>query len=116
MSDIIKFKCVNCGKIPEKGWLYMPGSEDNFYCDDCVPRGCSCNNRLKDGISFDDIRAENPENYYQRVDELGRKYPCCEFFWVENIFEHKQEIEGEWETEEETEAERIEREMEVFKK
>jgi len=26
-------------------WFYMPGSEggDLFACDDCVPRGCSCN-------------------------------------------------------------------------
>jgi len=107
-----KFKCIECGKRPEKGWMYVPGSDDHFYCDDCVPRGCSCNDELKDGIDFDSKEAEDPINYYRPVDEKGRQSPCCEFFWLDNNFEHKQEIEGEWETEEETEAERIEREME----
>lgn len=32
-------KCERCGKKAQ--WMYMPNS--NFYCDDCVPRGCSCN-------------------------------------------------------------------------
>jgi hypothetical protein len=31
--------CCICGK--KALWSYMPGRED--YCDNCVPRGCSCN-------------------------------------------------------------------------
>lgn len=35
----------DCGK--EAVWLYMPSYEgtqrNDFYCDDCVARGCSCN-------------------------------------------------------------------------
>ena len=40
----MKQKC-DCGNIAT--WLYMPCSsskENPFYCDDCVHRGCSCNN------------------------------------------------------------------------
>ena len=34
----------DCGN-PAK-WIYMPGYSgggNSFSCDDCVPRGCSCN-------------------------------------------------------------------------
>lgn len=31
-------------------WFYMPSTNDalidHFYCEDCVPRGCSCNNEI----------------------------------------------------------------------
>ena len=40
-----KYKC-DCGKLAT--WVYMPSyrdSDNDFSCDDCVPRGCSCNNR-----------------------------------------------------------------------
>jgi len=33
-------KCSCCDKIAT--WSYMPGISN--YCDDCLPRGCSCNN------------------------------------------------------------------------
>lgn len=46
-------------------WYYMPSS-DIQYCDECVPRGCSCN-------IFDN---ESDEEY---VDDFGRKYPCVEY-------------------------------------
>lgn len=40
MAD--KIRCCKCGKIAV--WAYMPGDgDDHYYCDDCVPRGCSCN-------------------------------------------------------------------------
>ena len=56
----------DCG---EKGtWLYMPKRDCNgYYCDDCVPRGCVCNEE-EDGT--------------QSTDEQGRMFPCCEFFAV----------------------------------
>ena len=41
----------DCGKIAV--WLYMPSYDgpqrNDFYCDDCVPRGCSCNMEPLDG-------------------------------------------------------------------
>jgi hypothetical protein len=60
----------NCGN---KGtWLYMPSyggiQHNDYYCDYCVPRGCSCNQE-EDGT--------------EPFDEQGRKYPCCEFFTVD---------------------------------
>lgn len=41
--------CCVCGKEVVSYWSYMPGSED--YCEDCVPRGCSCNS---DFFEFDE--------------------------------------------------------------
>ena len=99
MSRIYKYKCVKCGKHPSGGWLYMPEDGDNvdyFYCDDCVPRGCSCNSELKEGIEWDSEEAKNPDNYYEPVDEKGRKYPCCEYWWFEkNGFDQKQRLSDE---------------------
>ena len=35
-------KCGRCNKTAT--WLYLPSSSGiNFFCDDCVPRGCTCN-------------------------------------------------------------------------
>lgn len=59
-------------------WFYIPGSEQ--YCDDCVPRGCSCNEFPLDG----NPENTNPENWEEEVDEKGRKLPCCEFLFVDN--------------------------------
>jgi hypothetical protein len=53
-------KC-KCGKVAV--WQYMPASTSDkeiFRCDDCVPRGCSCN--------FDN-----------ELDENGKELPCCEW-------------------------------------
>lgn len=51
-------RCDKCHWRKAK-WYYAPGYE--IRCDECVPRGCSCN----DG---------EPER-----DEKGRRYPCCEW-------------------------------------
>lgn len=55
----------------------MPSSnnwseEERYKCDNCVPRGCSCN------IIYypEDIIRDNYE-YYK--DEKGRDLPCVEF-------------------------------------
>ena len=59
-------------------WSYMPGWEN--ACDHCVPRGCSCNDDLKDGIAWDSPEAAKPENWTTPTDEKGRQYPCCEWY------------------------------------
>lgn len=89
-------KC-DCGK--DAAWIYMPGGKDgnNFFCDDCVPRGCTCNYRYtkselaetppKDKtkwkwIVFKDVPdyVDTPEGeIWVYLDEKGRESPCCEF-------------------------------------
>lgn len=72
-----KEKC-ECGK--NAVWFYMPGFIDGgnpFYCDDCVHRGCSCN----------DLPIEGDNNTHHRVDEKGREYPCCEYGYSKEGFE-----------------------------
>ena len=93
-----KFKCIVCESVPEKGWYYMPEVGDGidyFYCDDCVPRGCSCGSELKEGIDIDSEEAKDPKNYFQLKDEKGREYPCCEYFWLDNKHEEEQRMSNE---------------------
>lgn len=88
----------DCGK-PAK-WLYMPGyssGANSFSCDDCVPRGCSCNERSivpehyhppggihptleEDGVEgVDWIWTNEEKTTWAHIDEKGRLWPCCEF-------------------------------------
>ncbi len=100
--------CGKCGK--ETAWIYMPSSTGNSaYCDACVPRGCSCNERpvwldgygdsgeLEHMIKYktkfrivDNMLngEEAPYLSHKRLielDEQGRELPCCEFW---DIREH----------------------------
>lgn len=44
----------------------MPSSKyKGYYCDEHVPRGCSCN--------------IDPDTDIEDVDEQGRLLPCCEY-------------------------------------
>ena len=63
--------CEIC--IAKSTWIYMPSGEE--FCDNCVPRGCSCNLEPIDG----DWDNQNPENWTENKDELGRLLPCCEY-------------------------------------
>lgn len=53
--------------------MYGPGGENGFYCDDCVPRGCSCN--------------IDPDTGLEDKDNDGRYYPCCEYLYNDNGFD-----------------------------
>ena len=64
-------KCLICNN--KSRWIYMPSGEE--FCDSCVPRGCSCNLEPIDG----DWENQNPENWVENKDELGRLLPCCEY-------------------------------------
>ena len=92
--------CSICNKNVAT-WFYAPSSDDDpFYCDDCVPRGCSCNvysleefpNDIpnKNVIFWDkDIvnstLQRTPDSvFYEIVDNNGRRYPCCEYWYDEN--------------------------------
>lgn len=96
-----KVKCNICNKEIAT-WLYMPSGD--CYCDNCVPRGCSCN-----VYSFTEFPLEKEENrnyiywnsdltkytkelttdsaYYEIVDEKYRRFPCCEYDYDENGFD-----------------------------
>jgi len=59
----------------------MPGNKN--YCDNCVPRGCSCN---------------EDENGKEQLDSKGRKYPCCEYFEIHDDSQNDPEfIKDGWE-------------------
>lgn len=72
----------NCGN--KATWLYMPSysgvQHNDYYCDECVPRGCSCTYEPLDG----DTDNTNPDNWAPALDEQGRERPCCEFFIIED--------------------------------
>lgn len=87
-------------------WIYMPGgSGKNFYCDDCVPRGCSCNVRnidnLENNVSLplmwwgkeEDLFSEGShirryDSYYVEVlDDKLRRAPCSEYEYDEDGFD-----------------------------
>ena len=57
-------KCSICNH--KANWIRMSAreGEELFWCDDCVPRGCSC---------------QEDEDGKQPLDEQGRQYPCCEY-------------------------------------
>lgn len=65
-----------CDTCNEKAvWYYGPRTEQ--YCDDCVPRGCSCNLEPVDG----DHHNLDSDNWKEEVDDQGRLFPCCEYIY-----------------------------------
>ena len=71
--------CIVCGKKAK--WSYMPSTEN--YCDNHVPRGCSCN---------------HDEDGTDTLDEQGRKQPCCEYFIIhEPEHDNEQRLREDWE-------------------
>ena len=66
MKRIIKIRCDKCHSKTAT-WEYQPSDDykDHYFCEDCVPRGCSCN--------------IDPDTNEQYTDDQGRLLPCCEF-------------------------------------
>jgi len=90
-------KLCNCGEIAT--WLYMPSSRrrNPFNCDNCVSRGCDCNNHYivndweklpteEDGIEGEDWKWIEKNLEWTPLDALGREWPCCEYDNDENGF------------------------------
>lgn len=103
MSDILKVKdFVNkekckCGALAV--YFYMPSyegkkEEENYFCENCVPRGCSCewnyvkefgpppSGRLWKWVTISPggrYEAVKEGEVWVEIDEKGREYPCCEF-------------------------------------
>lgn len=106
IKDFLEKEKCECNKIAT--WWYAPGysgkdKDRPYYCDDCVPRGCSCEwtyadkkdkDSLPKGIEGKDwkwIEKEATEKMdeikkgevWVSVDEKGRQYPCVEYWHSE---------------------------------
>ena len=79
-----KASCQVCGALAV--WQYQPLDGIGEYCDDHVPRGCSCNI----------IDMGNPRARKQHTDEQGRLLPCCELWFDKNGWEptNREEVEA----------------------
>lgn len=102
---VYKEKC-KCGSMAT--YYYMPSykgkeEDENYFCEQCVPRGCSCTSYQKDdesprGVEGKDWKwIERPatknseaiskkDGLWTELDEQGREYVCCEFMWDKNGF------------------------------
>jgi len=69
----VKLLCNKCSQLAV--WCYMP-RDGIYYCEGCVPRGCSC--MVKDDGT--------PEQ-----DEQGRELPCCEYDYNEKGFRFQED-------------------------
>ena len=70
----MKKTCLKCDNTAV--WDYAPNGR-YYYCDEHVPRGCSCNYKESQ------MDAENPELEF---DEQGRDLPCVEYDYNEEGF------------------------------
>lgn len=108
-NDVLVCDCGNTA-------TYIYGPNGTPYCDECVPRGCSCNHRHTKlyfvGISdYDqediDMMSEEPppedltwkwiekDKIWAYTDDIGRFFPCCEYMHIEsgrNATEIKKEM------------------------
>jgi len=105
-------KCCKCGKLATWTYM-PSGNGQRWYCDDCVNRGCTCNLRdlsfdgepkttnnliwwskevydkaweTDEDIKIEDLGTKErmPDSfYYERLDEKGRRSPCCEYWYDE---------------------------------
>lgn len=77
----MKHLCIKntCTKMAV--WFYLPGKEDIYYCDDCVPRGCTCRGYQE---VFDE---DSPDEWEEELDSEGRALPCVEYDYDENGFD-----------------------------
>ena len=87
----------DCGKVAT--WCYMPGysnGDNPSHCDDCVPRGCSCNHQPVSEKVYQSpgVLLNTPESVegngwkwieegkiWTYIDNQGREYPCCEHMY-----------------------------------
>ena len=85
--------CCDCGR--KSDWVYMPafeGDDNPYFCDECVPRGCSCNHEYTkevDPNGSDPTEEDGPwkwvdeeKGVWTQVDEQGREFPCAEYWEV----------------------------------
>jgi hypothetical protein len=77
----MKHNCCKCNQMAV--WVYMPMSDrlekDRYFCDDCIERGCGCNQ-----IDIGDNASDE-----QYKDDQGRLLPCVEYDFNEEGFENE---------------------------
>lgn len=97
----------DCGAIAV--WSYGPGfsnGDNPNFCEDCVPRGCSCNHKyvsvdsyqppledpyLPEGDEGKDWKwLDEKKTHWCYIDEKGREYPCSEFFYDEDGWDNEE--------------------------
>lgn len=82
--------CMGCGAVAE--WHYTPSGPAMDYCDNCVPRGCTCRiideDQHIEGRTVIEAGPDGEEfvwTVYDRqmpreeTDGFGRKLPCIEW-------------------------------------
>lgn len=72
----MKYNCCKCQEMAI--WFYLHSdynkvSNERYYCDICIKRGCQCN--------------INPENGFEDLDEQHRPYPCSEYIYDDRGFD-----------------------------
>ena len=98
-----RFLC-ECGKLAT--WDYMPSSTYYpFFCDECVPRGCTCNSEytVNSPQAHENGYGANPPTDHNQwkwlipniqwclVDEQGRELPCVEYDYSSEGFDVTEE-------------------------
>lgn len=84
INGIWKYTCFKCGLQGREAlavWYYMPhfqnkAEEENYFCDNCISRGCSCNL----------IIGSDSE---EELDERGRQLPCIEYDYSETGYDYR---------------------------
>lgn len=86
-TEYLKF-CEPICKCGAPGvWEYVPG--DSVACEECVPRGCSCQLYPREGVVEVVVDGEiinSEEDYEMATDEQGRELPCEEWFPICNRY------------------------------
>lgn len=80
INNISEDKANQCKCGQKAVWIYMPDS--TVACDDCVPRGCSCQEKLKDGVEpifENDILINAESDFEPTLDDDGKMLPCVEW-------------------------------------
>lgn len=93
----MKHVCCECWQLAT--WYYDPCydekiEQENYYCDNCVSRGCTCNQYCiidwqeyhTGGLTQEEIEKEKIQ-ILDRLDAEGRKIPCCEYLYSNEWFE-----------------------------
>jgi len=102
------YKCSHC---KEKAvYWYAPATNkkcNRYYCEEHVPRGCTCNHRYvkedaytpslnnPDYPTSEDIPFKwiKENEIWCHLDNKGREYPCCEYWYEEEGFEKEKFLE-----------------------
>lgn len=75
MSDLAK--CQVCGA--QAVWELAPADSFGEFCDEHVPRGCSCNVIYRGPDEEPRYDEQGLPIQEQERDERGRLLPCCEY-------------------------------------